>query len=304
MSQSSLRGVVAILSVVALYAANIVVTRYSVLHGFTGLDLAALRYAVAGLVCLPYAWHAGVRDLGGIGWRRGVVLACLAGAPYMVVFFYGLRFAPAAHGAVLNAGVVPSVVFLGLVCLGRQAFVVTRALSLLSIAFGLVLVTGASFSMHGWVVLGDALLLLTGVSWGLFTLLAKIWEVRPLQATVVVSVLSLAYLPVYWLGGLTGSGSVSIFHVVAQAVFQGVVLSIGTVYLVAYAVGKLGPQLTALFSPLVPVLTTLLAVPLLGEMPTLAQWAGIACVAGGMLGAARILAGIPRNVPPVWAPTA
>jgi hypothetical protein len=52
MSQSSLRGVVAILSVVALYAANIVVARYSVLHDFTGLDLAALPYAVAGLVCL------------------------------------------------------------------------------------------------------------------------------------------------------------------------------------------------------------------------------------------------------------
>ena len=108
--------------------------------------MAALRYAAAGLERLPYAWHAGFRDFGGVGWRRGVVVACLAGAPYMVVFFYGLRFAPAAHGAVLNAGVVPSVVFLGLVCLGRQPFVLTRALSLLSIALGLVLVTGASLS--------------------------------------------------------------------------------------------------------------------------------------------------------------
>src|SRR5262245_47381218 len=155
MSQSSQRGVIAILSVVVLYAANIVVTRSSVLHGLTGLDLAALRYGVAGLVCLPYAWQAGLRDLGGIGWRRGLVLACLAGAPFMVVFFYGLRFAPAAHGAVLNAGVVPSVVFLGLVCLGRQPFGLTRALSLLSIALGLVLVTGSSFSMEGRVLLGD-----------------------------------------------------------------------------------------------------------------------------------------------------
>ena len=270
-----------------LYATNIVLIRYSVLNGLTALDLAALRYAVSGAVLLPYLCRSGLVDLGGIGWPRGVVLASLAGAPYIVVFFYGLRLAPAAHGAVLNTGIVPSVVFLGLVVLGRQPFSLTRALSLLSIVVGLVFVTGSSFSTQGPVVFGDMLLFLTGVSWGLFTLFARMWELKPLLATAVVSVLSLVYLPVYvilYYGGFEGA---SITHLVLQALFQGFVLSIGTVYLVTYAVRTLGPQLAALFSPAVPLLTTLLAIPLLGEIPTPAQWVGIACVVVGMLCAAR-----------------
>jgi drug/metabolite transporter (DMT)-like permease len=272
---------------VVLYSTNIVLIRYSVLQGLTALDLAALRYAVAGLALLPYVCRTGLRDLGGIGWSRGIIIGCLAGAPYIVVFFYGLALAPAAHGAVLNTGVVPFVVFLGLVVLGREPFSRMRAVSLASIVLGLVLVTGASFSLHGRVVFGDALLLLTGISWGLFTLFAKTWELKPLQATAVVSVLSLLYLPIYLGAYYNGFASASMTHVIAQAIFQGFALSIGTVYLVTYAVGKLGPQLTALFSPLVPVLTTLLAVPLLGEIPTPTQWVGIVLVAGGMLVAAR-----------------
>ena len=60
-------------------------------------------------------------------------------------------------------------------------------------------------------------------------------------------------------------------------------MSIGGLYLVMFAVRRLGAQLTALFSPLIPVMTTLLAVPLLAEIPTAAQWAGVALVAAGMV---------------------
>lgn len=279
-------GVVAILSVVCIYAANLVATRYSVLNGLTSLDLVALRYAVAGLVLMPYFCRLGLRDLGGLGWSKGIILSCLAGAPYMVVFFYGLSFAPASHGAVLNPGIVPSVVFIGMVFLGRQPFSAARAFSLLLIVLGLVLVTRSSFSTQDQVLFGDILLFVTGVSWGLFTLLAKLWELRPMQAAAVVSVISLLYLPPYMLFCYSGFESASVTHVAAQAVFQGLVNSIATIYLVTYAVQKLGAQLTSLFSPLVPVLTTLLAVPLLGEIPAAVQWAGVLVVVLGMLSAA------------------
>lgn len=283
---AALPGVFAILSVVGIYAANIVATRYSVLNGLSSLDLTALRYSVAGLVLLPYFYRLGLRDMGGIGWPKGVILSCLAGAPYMVVFFYGLSLAPAAHGAVLNPGIVPSVVFLGMVFLGRQPFSAARALSLMLIVLGLILVTRSSFSTEGRVLFGDVLLFMTGISWGLFTLLAKLWELRPMQAAAVVSVISLLYLPPYLAFHYGGFGSASLAHVGAQAMFQGLINSIGTLYLLTYAVRRLGAQLTALFSPLVPVLTALLAVPLLGETLTAAQWAGVSVVVLGMLSAA------------------
>lgn len=286
--RKTLLGVVAILLVMAIYAANFVATRYSVLNGLTSLDLTALRYSVAGLVMLPYFCRLGLRELGGLGWPRAMLLTCLAGSPYMVVFFFGLSFAPASHGAVLNPGIVPSVVFLGMVFLGLQSFSLARAISLIFIILGVVLVTTSSFSLRGSVLFGDLLLLSTGISWGLFTLLTKLWELRPMQSAAIVSVISSLYLPPYLFFSYNGFEAASFTHVISQAIFQGIVLSIGTLYLITYAVQSLGAQLTSLFSPLVPVLTTLIAAPLLGEIPTSIQWIGIILVVLGMLSAAKI----------------
>ena len=146
-----------------------------------------------------------------------------------------------------------------------------------------MLVTGSSFSLRGPVLAGDALLFLTGVSWGLFTLFARVWDVQPLQSTTVISVLSMIYLPLYFAFFYRGFTSASILHVVSQAAFQGLGMSIAALYLVTFAVRRLGAQLTSLFSPLIPVMTTLLAVPLLAEVPTAVQWIGVALVAVGMV---------------------
>ncbi|WP_235595878.1 DMT family transporter [Mastigocoleus testarum] len=284
----SLLGIFAILLVMVIYTANFVVTRYSILNGLNSLDLAALRYSVSGIVMLPYFYRLGWKNLGGLGWSKAILLTCLAGSPYILVFFFGLSFAPASHGAVLNPGIVPSVVFLGMVFLGLQSFSLARVLSLVSIFLGVVLVTASSFSLQGSVLFGDFLLLVTGISWGLFTLLAKVWELRPMQSTAIVSVISLLYLPPYLLFWYNGFESASTAHIISQAIFQGIIMSIGTIYLVTYAVQSLGAQLTSLFSPLVPVLTTLIAIPLLGEIPTSLQWIGIVLVVLGMLRAAKI----------------
>jgi drug/metabolite transporter (DMT)-like permease len=286
-TRTALPGIIAILCVMVIYAFNFVAVRYSVLHGLSAPDLVALRFGVAGSVLLLYFFRLGLRDLGGIGWPRAIVLSCLAGAPYMILFFSGLSLAPAAHGAVLNPGVVPSVVFLGMVFLGRQPFSLARATSLVLILIGLILVTRSSFSAEREVLIGDGLLLATGISWGLFTLFVRIWDLLPMQATAVVSVLSLVYLPVYLVFYYRGLESVSRTHLVAQGIYQGLVTSIVALSLVTYAVRTLGAQRTALFSPLVPVLTTFLAIPLLGEIPTPLQWAGVAIVVAGMLSAAR-----------------
>src|SRR5581483_5334959 len=278
-------GVVAMVLVVLVYAGNFVAVRYSVQHGLTSFDLAALRFGAAGTLLLPYLFAVGIRDLGGLGWRRGIALACLAGAPYSVVFFLGLSRAPAAHGAVLNPGLVPSVVFLVLVALGRERFSARRAVSLACIVAGLVLVTQTAFTTGRTMLVGDALLLLTGVSWGLFTVLLRVWEVGPLQSAAIVSVISMAYLPVYFVAWHHAIAA-SFAHMALQALLQGVFNSVIAIVLLTFAVRRLGAQLTALFSPAIPVLTTLLAIPLLGEVPTLGQWFGVAIVFLGMTSAA------------------
>ena len=289
------RGTFAILLVMVVYAGNFVACRYSLQHGLSPFDLVALRYLVAGLILLPYFCRLGLRDLDGIGWPRGIILCLLAGSPYIFVFFSGLSLAPAAHGAVLNPGVVPSVVFAGLAWLGLESVSLTKIGSMVLIVLGLMLVTGYSFYAQREVLIGDGLLFATGISWGIFTLLMKLWALRPLQSAAIVSVISMIYLPFYFALSFRGFPSVSMTHIVLQAVFQGVIAAIGTVCLITYAVHTLGAQRTALFSPLVPVMTTLLALWALAETVTISQCAGVLMVTVGMAVAAAASNEVPHG---------
>lgn len=257
--------------------------RYSLNDGMGINDLVAVRFLVAGFVLLPYLLKLGWRDLGGLGFRRGVVLTLLGGAPYMGFFYLGVSLAPVAHGSVLNPGLVPSFVFFFSVALGLAAFTVRALAPLAIIVVGLVLVTSASFSGQTSVLFGDFLLLLSGLSWGLFTLLLRVWSLAPLQAAAVVSVLSLPYVFVYLVLADAPLSTATWQHFAWQAVYQGLVVTIAAIVMLAYAVRGLGAQTAALFAPLIPIGATLAGALVLGEAITVLQGGGIVLVAIGMV---------------------
>ena len=266
-----------------IYASNFVVVRYSLDDGMGINDLVAVRFLVAGLFLLPYLLKLGWRDLGGLGFARGVVLTVLGGAPYMVFFYFGLSLAPVAHGSVLNPGLVPSFVFFFSVALGLATFKFRALVPLAIIVVGLVLVTAASFSGQSSVLLGDLVLLLSGVCWALFTLLLRVWSLAPLQAAAVVSVLSLPFVAVYLVAADAPLTTASWQHFTLQAIYQGLVVTIAAIVMLAYAVRGLGAQTAALFAPLIPIGATLAGALVLGEAITVPQAIGIALVAIGMI---------------------
>ena len=281
-------GILAALAAMTLYAANFVASRYSIQTGLSAFDLNALRYSTAGLLLLPLLIRKyGFRKLAGIGWDRGLILAWLAGAPYMMLVFGGLHFSPAAHGAVLNPGFVPIAAAVGMWWISGIRIPVLKQVALLAIITGLVLVTSFSLASRSTVLFGDLLLLLSGLSWGVFAVLLRHWQLDPWRVAVVVSVLSLVYLPFYLIFADQHITTTPLAHVVAQTVFQGVVLSILALFLFSYAVKTLGPHHASVYSPLVPVLATLSGIPLLHEVPSALQWTGIILVILGMYFAAR-----------------
>jgi drug/metabolite transporter (DMT)-like permease len=159
-----------------------------------------------------------------------------------------------------------------------------RLAGLALVVVGLVLVgwpgiTGAA-GEQTWV--GDLLLGVAGVLWGLFTVLARRWQVDPLRATAMVWVLALAYLPGYALVAGPRLLAAPRGEVIFQAVFQGVGVAIVALALYAWSIRVLGASLASLFMPLVPVLGMLLAVPVLGEIPAPVQLAGVLAVSVGM----------------------
>jgi drug/metabolite transporter (DMT)-like permease len=269
-----------------VFGASLVGLRHGVIAGLTAADLVTLRYVVPGAIFLPLLIRS---RQSGPDWVRGAAFAATAGAPYSFALLIGLCFAPATHAAVLNPGQAPLAVMLfNFLMFGeRPKFI--ALFGGLGIIVGLALVAGVtSWSVDAQTWLGDVFLAMSGVSYGLFTVLIRRWRVSPVRATALVSVLSaIVWLPPYVaLCGLGRLAEVPISEVVGQAVLQGGLSGGLATFLYARGVAQLGPSLAGLFPALVPVFGTAIATVVLGEHLLLIQWIGIALVASGILAAA------------------
>ena len=268
-----------------IYASQFVLSRWSMQRTLSLWDLAALRFTVAGLLSLPVLLRH--RPAGAIAWRRVAALSVAAGAPYTLIMYAGLVLAPAAHGAVIVTGVT-AVVTTALAWLWfgvRPSPARTAGLVLVVIGLALVGSPGVGGGGHAW--LGDALFIVAGALFALFTVGARHWRVDPLPATAAVWVLALPYVPIY--AAVAGPRVLEAprGEVVFQALFQGLGVAIAALALYAWAIRVLGDARAALFMPLVPVFGVLLGVAVLDEVPAAVQVVGIAGVTLGMALAAR-----------------
>jgi drug/metabolite transporter (DMT)-like permease len=164
------------------------------------------------------------------------------------------------------------------------------------VLLGLAFMGGDALAHAGGdaVLLGDALFALAGCSWGLFGALSRRWRVDPVRLTSVAVLLSFAlFAPIYaTLADPAALRAAAPGFVALQAVAHG--LGAGLVAVLAYsrAVELLGPGRAAFFGAIVPGAAALLAIPVLDEVPTALQVAGLVAVVAGLLlafGALRML---------------
>ena len=134
-----------------------------------------------------------------------------------------------------------------------------------------------SIGAHG--VIGDLLFVAAGLCFGTFGVLLRHWRIVPLRGAMIVSVVSLAGLPVFWmLNGFERMIALGLWENLLQAVFQGVLAGPAAIYFFARAVVLLGAGRAAVFPSLVPGFTLLIGFLALGEVPTLSQILGFAIV--------------------------
>jgi drug/metabolite transporter (DMT)-like permease len=280
----------------AIWAVYSVLARLGVTAGLSPADMSLLRFAPGALLMLPLMWRWGWRNLAGIGWRRGLILTLLAGPGFSLLFMTGFSLAPLAHGAVI----APSgqmLAGMGLSAwLGQQRLTRESVIGAGFVLLGLFFMGGDSV-LHGEsraTLLGDLLFAVAGFCWGLFGTLSRRWQVDPLRVTTVVLVLSLLlFLPPYLaLADLSSLRQASAGMLVLQVLAQG--LGAGLVAMLAYsrAAALLGAGRAAFFGAMVPGAASLLAIPILGEVPSTLQAMGILSVVLGLLvafGAARLL---------------
>lgn len=274
------------LAAALIWGAYLAMAKAGVSAGLAASDIAFLRFAVAGLVMLPWLLRHGLRDCAGVGWFRAGALALTAGPVFILVGVGGYAFAPLAHGAVLQ----PAAVTIGSAVLAvlflRDRPPATRLLGLGVMLGGLALIAGPGLlSGDSRTAIGDGMFLAAGVMWALFSFLTKRWNVAPLPATAAVSVLSAAaFLPGYLLlEGPSRLLSADPSMLFAQVIVQGVLSGVVAVLAFTKTVQMIGPARAAIFPAMVPAVAVLIGIPVAGELPSTLQTAGLAAATLGLL---------------------
>ncbi|KRR22466.1 DMT family transporter [Bradyrhizobium retamae] len=288
-TKPALLGVACGAGAALFWALGFVATRHGLKVGFTPPDLLMHRFVWSGLVFLPFVLRAGIANLSGIGWGRALVLMVLGGPVMSLISYTGFLFVPLGHGSVIQpssatlGGLLLAAVFL------RERVPPSRVLGAFVIVGGLAVIGAESIGHIGSDgVLGDLLFVMTGLMFAAFGTLLRHWRVSAFSAATVISVVSLALLPLY--AGLSGFARVAALGLgenALQALAQGILAGPAALYLFAFSIQTIGVARAAVFPATVPALTILAGWLLLGEPPTSLQAAGLVTVLFGFYLAQR-----------------
>jgi drug/metabolite transporter (DMT)-like permease len=258
-----------------------VVTRVGLRQDLRVWDVMALRFGEGALLLTPVLLVGPLR-LRVQAWPKGIILALLWGAPFILLVGLGLQ----ATSASLTSSVTPALmlVFAGLVAwtffgerpsrrqLYGYAMIVTGLLALVY-----VYVRAEGRLDNG----GAAALLTAAVLWALYTLRLPRTGVTALQAAALICFWSaILYLPLYLGLGLSSLTHVSEGELAFQSIYQG--MSVVALFAFNRAVVLLGPRAAAVIIALVPVTATLLAILVLGEWPSWLSAAAVCILALGV----------------------
>lgn len=282
LSRGTLIGVAALSGVVALWSAFALSTRAIEGAGLTTGDAAILRFAVPALLlapCIPRTLRA-VRGAG--AGALGLVL--LAGLPHFLLFAWGAELTSAGLTGLLVPGTVPLFVTL-LLFLRHRTPVSRRRLGALA---AIVIGVAASAMLRGGAadLGGVAVLLAAGLVWALYTVGLASLRLDLVSVIVVISVTSAIVALALAVTGVLPShllaGTLPAPQIATYALVQGVGTGLLSTACYVLAVKHLGSSLASSAGALSPVLTAVVAVPLLNEPLTAGLAVALALIVSGV----------------------
>ncbi|WP_317055289.1 DMT family transporter [Roseovarius rhodophyticola] len=276
-------GIASAVAVLIIWSAFFVFSRAGVQTTLTAGDIAALRFTVAGVICLPFLWAWWPRHIP--IWAAAILSMTGPGMIYTMCMYIGLSEASVAYAGVFSNGALP--IFTGALVayVSHQLPGRIQAAALAMIVIGAVLVgsTGVGAG-NGNVWLGIALFLTSAAIQSIYIFSLRHWKVKPRQALVLVNIPNaLLFLPIWALFLPSGMAETPLSTILGQALFQGLGPGFLAVILFSLAANHLGPNGTAGFSAAVPATAAVLAIPVLGEIPVPLEWAGIGLVSLGLI---------------------
>jgi drug/metabolite transporter (DMT)-like permease len=290
-----MNGYLAAALAVLIWASYPVATRAGVTESFTPQDLIVLRFGVGALLFLPYLLRHS-RAIPRKAWLQGLPLMVFQGAGMGALVIWGLQLAPAHHQAALGPGVVPAwVALLGFLIFARRPSARLVAGALLCVSGVLLIAWWGLRANNTTVLAGDAMFLAASGLGALYVLQLRSWGVSAIQGAAIVTLYSaLAVVPWYLWSAPTPIWRAAPLELFWQVLWQGVL--IGCIAFIAFnhAIARLGAERSSAVVALVPVLTAILAMVFLGEVPAPAEVAALLAISAGVsIGASRGYSGRP-----------
>jgi drug/metabolite transporter (DMT)-like permease len=271
------------LAAVSIWSGWIVAARLGLRTSLTPWDITAIRFAVAGLIVLPYLLKKGLA-VDRLGWTGLAAILLGGGAPMVLVANAGLVFAPAAHAGALFPGVMPlQVAILAALLLGER-FTASKRIGFFLILGGVLgVVWGAGGTVGSRQNLGHALFLAAGLLWAFYTVAMRKARLEGLHAASIAAVGALlTYVPAYSIATGMSLFDAPLPDIALQAFVQGLLTAVISLLLYGRAISLLGASSGAAFAALCPAMTALFGIPILGEWPAPVDWIAILLISAGV----------------------
>ena len=250
------------------------------------LEVSTVRFVIAAVVLGAIAIVTRTQLSGGSLWP--VVIAGVFGyCAYNAFVFVGLTMAPASDGALIVPTTIPVLTALAASFIGER-ITTTKVAGFALASFGAALVIAAGQSadeISGRRLAGDLLMLLGAGCWAAYTVLGTI-ALRTRSPIAIVTIAApvgaLCLLPL----GFIEKGYVDVpawsGGVWLNVLYLALVGSVASFILFYWMVRRVGAGVAAMTSYLVPILTLLMAVALLGDRPEPLQLVGGVVILAGV----------------------
>ena len=278
-----------LLSLTSLFWAGNVIVGRAVAGTIPPITLACLRWTLATLIFLPFAWPHLRKDAGQIArsWRTILFLGFIGPGCYNTLSYMGLIWTEALNGLVLNAA---GPIFIALTAWGIFGDRLGK-LQLAGLAMGFVEVLiviakgNPSLLAEFTFSLGDILLIIGMFTWSIYTACLRLRPAISWQSfnATAYGVAALGNLPLAIMEGGSGTGVSANAATFATIAYIAIFPSILSYIFYNRGVDLLGPTRAGLYLFLVPVFGAILAVIFLGEQLHAYHAFGFALIMAGVL---------------------
>lgn len=292
MSATPVTAAILLTLTMALWAGNHILGRWA--NGLIPpMTLAFLRWSLAAVLILPFAWPSIRADWAVIRthWVRMLVLGFLGSGIYNTLQYIALTGTTATNAAILNSWGPVLIVLAGAALFGdrlRANQLGGMALSLMGVA--VVVLQGDPARLQTLTFnQGDLVMLFATAVWSLYTALLR---TRPAISTlsfvgVTYVIAGFVNLPLAAWEHAQGLHVAWSAATVAAVLYAGVLASLVAYLCYARAVEIIGANRTGAFIHLIPLFTSLMAMVLLGEQPAAYHAAGFGLILAGVWTATR-----------------